>query len=467
MAQEPRYIGDTNPTEQAAQDLSQTVGETLSENEDIAIVNKDLHKKVSEKEAKREAARAKETKLRPAEMERTSSPLVERTSERNDARLLVITRDEGVFVENSASIIHIAEYAQMFAEVHVIVLTTRKKGEEAQITTRVGEDIYLYPTNSKSWWRTIGDAKRIAAKQLVFGDSFRPDLIIAEDPFESGMAGKALSTQYNRPFEVRASENFTDHSFGGLAPHNRWRKFMAHRVLPHASCIRTTSGFLKDVLSEEFPDVAGKIELLPIFYNIESWKTAPQTLNLKEKFPQFKLVLLHVSAMNDRSHTESVIDGLYYILRQYKSLGLVIIGEGPKRAAIEKKVKDYGLLSQVVFASNSTDVLSCMRSADILIHASSDPIHDDVILKGATVGLPMVCGNVGIAVEIFQNDESILLCPLDSPPCFGEKVNRLLNDNALRETLEINAQAVVDQNIVQDYSAYLRAYRESIELCLV
>ncbi|MBX2866363.1 glycosyltransferase family 4 protein [Candidatus Kaiserbacteria bacterium] len=457
---------ELDPTKRAAEDLTEAVEETLTGSEDIAIIDPKLKEKSAEREAVREASKPKEEKVRAADMERTASPIVKRTSSRNDARLLIITRDTGVFTENSQSIIHIAQYAQMFAEVHVIVLTTRKEDAVYQ-TTRVGDDIYLYPTNSRWWWKTIGDAKKVAKKQLVFGESFRPDLIIAEDPFESGMAGKAIARAYNRPLEVRVTENFLDNGFVDLAPHNRWRRFMAHIVLPKAVCVRTGSEYLKDLITAEFKAVKDRIEVLPIFYDIESWKTAPQTINLKEKFPQFKLILLHVSAMNERSHTESVIDGLYYILRQYKSLGLVIIGEGPKRAAIEERVAEYGLSTQVVFASKSVDVLSSMHSSDMLIHASSDPINDEVVLKGATVGIPMICGNVGIAAEVFKNEESVLLCPLDSPPCFGEKVNRLLNNNALRETLEMNARTVVAENIVQDYTQYLRVYRQSIERCLV
>jgi len=458
---------ELDPTKRAAEDISSAAEETLTENEDITVVDPKLQKKAAEKKAERDAAKPKKTKVREADMERTSSPIVKRASNRNDARLLVVTRDEEVFTENSQSIIHIAQYAQMFAEVHVIVLTSGGEDKKSYVTTRVGEDIYLYPTNSRWWWRTIGDAKKIADKQLVFGNSFRPDLVIAEDAFESGMAGKAIAKQYDRPLEVHITENFFADGFVDLAKHNRWRTFMVHKVLPHAVCVRTSSEYLKDVLIEEFPKHAEHIEVLPVFYDIASWKTTTPTLNLKEKFPQFKLILLHVSAMNERSHTESVIDGLYYLLRQYKGLGLVIIGEGPKRRKIEGMVTQYGLQKQIVFASQSVDVLSSMHSADILVHASSEPIHDDVVLKGATVGIPMVCGNVGVAAEVFTNEESVLLCPLDSPPCFGEKVNRLLNDNALRESLEMNARTVVAENIVQDYGQYLRAYRESIERCLV
>jgi len=460
------YTGITNPTERAAADISDAVEEIDVDNRDVEIVDPKLRKKAKEIEERQKAKKAEAEKVREAVLERMSAPVVARQSERNDARLLIITRDVRIMEEDEASLKRIFEYAQMFAEVHVIVLSVRSAAG-SHSTKRVGDDIWLYPTNSRFWWKTFMDAKHVAGKQLVFGESFRPDLIIAEDPFESGMAGKAIAHAYNRPFEVHVEENFFAEAFATLQPHNRLRKFITRLVLPHASCVRTTSEYLKDKLLGEFDELNGRVEIFPIFYDLESWDTAPQTINLKEKFPQFRFLLLHVSTMDERSHTESVIDGIFYILRQYTSIGLVIIGEGPRRGKIEEMVTEYNLTKQVVFASKSTDVLSSMRSADVLIHASSEVVEDEIVLKGATVGIPMVCGNVGLAVDIFRDEESVLLCPLNSPPCFGEKLNRLLNDNALRESLVLNARTVVKENITQDYELYLRAYRESIERCLV
>ena len=172
--------------------------------------------------------------------------------------------------------------------------------------------------------------------------------------------------------------------------------------------------------------------------------------------------------MNPLSYTAAVIDGLYYILRQYPTIGLVIVGDGPDREALQKRVMGYGLQEHIIFESaKDIDVLSYIKTSQVVIHTSEETTQDRIILQAAAAEVPMVCGNYGLASQLFIDEESILMCPVDSPPCFGEKVNRLLNDNRLRHVLSMNARREVEERIEQDYTTYMNAYRSSIERCIV
>jgi len=218
---------------------------------------------------------------------------------------------------------------------------------------------------------------------------------------------------------------------------------------------------------ENYPDLNDRTEVLPIYYNLNAWKDAVPTFNLKERYPQFKLIMLHVTNMNELSHTDRVINGSARMLKQYPAVGLIILGDGPLRAKLEKHVITLGLSTQVAFESDANDTISYMKSSNLLLYLSEDAEEEYIVLQAAAVGLPMVTGVAGLAGELFLDGENAFVCPNDSPPCIGEKINRFLNENQLRTKFSREAQNVVFDRIEQDYGSYMESYTESIERCVV
>ncbi|MDP2650357.1 MAG: glycosyltransferase family 4 protein, partial [bacterium] len=378
---------------------------------------------------------------------------------------LVITCDTSIFHDGSAAAKRALELASLFSEVHVIVLYLNTKDEVH--SKRLGADVWVYRTHSSYWWKTIWDAHKVAKRQLHFGGGFRPDIIIADDPFEAGMAGYFISKKYNRPLQAHIKTDFFDPLFKARAPHNAWRMLMAGFLLPRVSCIRTQSEYMRGRIIEHFKKPEKEVAVLPVFYDLNAWRDAVPPFRLSERYPQFKFTLFHASSMNALSHTGEIIDGLFYILRQYPTIGLIIVGEGPDTPSLKQRVKEYSLSSQIIFEPMQTDLLPYVKSANVVIHASVEALLDRVVLMAAAVGVPMVCGSSGLASELFVDNESVMLCPVDSPPCFGEKVNKLLNDNALRRKLAMNARGEVAARVEQNYRTYLESYRASIEQCLL
>lgn len=455
--------GAIDPAERARQDLSALAKE--GDSEDVTILDPELKAEEAAKQAAEVRKAAKEEEKTAASEERSAAPVITQQSERNRARLLLISRDLSILEAESVGAKYVAELAAMFVEVHVIVLTLGR-GRSMEIK-RIGDYAWVYQTDSRAWWRTIFDARKIAKQQLMFGEGFRPDIIVATDPFEAGVAGHLIAKRYNRPLQVHINEDFFYAGFEKAEPQNNWRLSMANFVLKRVSCVRTTSSYIQNRILERYKSLQGKIELLPVYHNLEAWANAPISFDLRQEYPQFKFILLHISEMNQFSHTEEVIDGLYYLLKQYRTMGLIIVGDGERRGQLEKRILDYGLEAQILFGSPDTDVLSCMKSAQVLIHTSADPSQDEIVLKAAAAGVPIICGDRGLASEFFIDEESVLLCPLGQPACFGEKANRLLNDPTLRQSLALNARGVVFESIEQDYGTYLSAYRSAIEGCLV
>lgn len=383
---------------------------------------------------------------------------------RQKTRLLILTRDCTVSHTNGLAQKRILELAEVFSEIHIVVLS--EKGECFERTTRLSDNVWLYPTESSAWWRTPFDAFDLAKKQLMFGGGFRVDIIIAEDPFESAAAGHYLSREFDRPFQIHLFEDYLDPAFKKSDEHSGLRLLLAKYFVKRADCVRTKSDYLREKVVAAHPSMSDCIEVFPMYHNLDAWRDAEPSFTLKERYVGPTFFMLSVSAMTERSRTSDVLRSVAPILKRYPNIALVVVGDGPQKETVMKDAITYGLSAQVHFEPTTNDLVSYMKSANLLLHLSEDPEEDYVVFQAAAVGLPIVTGASGVLGELFLDGENAYVCPNDSPTCVTEKINRFLSQNDLRVRFALNAKDMIFERIEQDYGAYLEAYRSSIERCV-
>ncbi len=396
------------------------------------------------------------------ESARTEAPLVAPTEERQAIRLLIFTKDASIVKEGSPSYQRIADGTNLFLETHVVLITPTEKKKDIP-PFRPFQNVWIYPVPQTWWWKSIHSAYRLAVEQLSFGGGFRADIIIADDPFEAGLAGWFLSKKFDRAFQVHLVDDFYDESFVEFLPHPLLYTWSTEYILGRAHSIRTrTEPQRQEVISLHKKQEA-VTEVLPSYYNLKAWSDFVPTESLHDLYPQFKFTILHVSLMNARSHTAEIIRGVAQFLRRYPTVGLVIVGNGPLRSVLERLVIALGIQKQVEFRPMPTEIISFMKSASVLVHLSENAEEDEVILQAAAVRLPMIANAEGLAGRLFVDNESACLCAPTDSECVGNRLNQYLNENQDRTRFALNAYNNVFERVEQDYGGYLEAYRESIE----
>lgn len=85
-------------------------------------------------------------------------------------------------------------------------------------------------------------------------------------------------------------------------------------------------------------------------------------------------------------------------LRKYDRLAnfyYLIIGEGPMREEIERKISEYGLGGRVLLTGRIDNVVEYLRIGDCLIHSSRGEGISNAILEAMYAGLPIIATDVG------------------------------------------------------------------------
>ena len=382
----------------------------------------------------------------------------ESQSNRNITRVLFISQDESLLNPTQQSLDGYTNLADLFHEVHILIL---RQGIPAKNPVlRLAPNMWLYTAAHKDWWGTAFVGKNLVLNQLVFADGFRPDIIVARDPYESAALAIHLGRKYERPVQLHVLEDYTTKEFLAKNRHNRWRRYMPRFTIARIPSIRTSTKVLQDFLIKRFPEA--DIDVLPRFNNYEGVRTAPSTLDLRAKYKSFIFIILYVGTFKHDSFLYRVIDAARFGLKNPR-IGLVAVGDGPAKKEFEERAKILGVREQVVFEEGVKDDVQYMKSANVLVIPDTTPESEEIVLRAAAAGIPMILARTPMREDIFTDGESVLMCAPDNIDEYSLKLNILMNDLPLRKHIAENAQQIIMTKFHEDPGQYKAAYRESIE----
>lgn len=114
---------------------------------------------------------------------------------------------------------------------------------------------------------------------------------------------------------------------------------------------------------------------------------------------------------------------------------LVLIGEGPERAALERLAGELGIRDRVDFAGHRDDVPQLLRTLDVFVLPSLSEGMSNTLLEAMATGIPAVASDVGGNREIIESERSGLLFRSQDVDGAAAQLLRLLGSLELRRAL--------------------------------
>jgi glycosyltransferase involved in cell wall biosynthesis len=174
---------------------------------------------------------------------------------------------------------------------------------------------------------------------------------------------------------------------------------------------------------------AEKIEVVP--YGLDE-PPAPWGENPPTGVPDDARVLLAVSRLVEQKGVDRVVRALPAIRARHPAATLVVLGEGPERAALESLARDLGVGDAVFLLGRVPDVAAWLERADVLVHAARWEGFGLALLEAMLAGLPIVATDLSSVAELVVAGETGLLV---EPEGIAPAVDRLLADDDLRKRL--------------------------------
>ena len=217
----------------------------------------------------------------------------------------------------------------------------------------------------------------------------------------------------------------------------RWLYTQASRF------IVTTGIRLKQTLVEEnnFPET--KIQSIPTgmspqrFYPMDQASSRAQ-LGLAET----GLTLGIMATIRTWKGHLYLIDALHALQRP--EISLLVIGDGPARAALEARIAEHQLQDQVTLVGNQEDVTPWLNALDLFILPSyANEGVPQSLMQAMLCKLPVISTPIGSTAELVLHEKTGLMVPPKDSQALLSAIQRLLADDTLRSTLAKNGRAHV------------------------
>lgn len=306
-------------------------------------------------------------------------------------RLLTIGTDRLLFDPLSKVSKRIEEQSSLFSSHTIIVFTKRGGG----FSERVVGNLRVIPTNSVSKILYGWDAIRIARKV-----GKEADLVSAQDPFETGLAGLFAARALHKPLHVQIHTDVFSPHFGVSFP-NWIRQRISLFVIPRASCLRVVSERIKQSIETRFG--SRPITVLPVYEPF-----AGEDVPGAGAFGFTKFFLM-ASRLEREKDIDVAIRAFAGMSPRHKGAGLVIAGSGREKSRLEALARHLGVGEGVVFLGWRNDLPALLRSASGFISTSRYEGYGVSLLMAARAGCPIITTDVGlIGEEIPRGDVSMI-----------------------------------------------------------
>lgn len=123
---------------------------------------------------------------------------------------------------------------------------------------------------------------------------------------------------------------------------------------------------------------------------------------------------------------------------------LVLVGDGPDRAALEALAAELGIAARVLFAGALSDPSPCYRAFDVFTLSSATEGLPNAVLEAMSSALPVAATAVGDCPELLGPDAAAVTAPARDPEGLGGVYRRLAHSAELRARLGAANRARVE-----------------------
>ena len=200
-------------------------------------------------------------------------------------------------------------------------------------------------------------------------------------------------------------------------------RFVERALAHRAAKVITITEALARFQVERVGLAADKVEV--IHYGLDDLPAAWGS-NPPDRLGSEARVLLAVCRLEPQKGLDVAVRALPDIRVRHPTAELVVLGEGPQRAELERLSAE--LQVPVHLLGRVPDVAAWLRRADVLVHPARWEGFGLALLEAMLASKPIVATNVSSIPEIVADGQTGMLVPPDNPAALAAAVTRLLDD---------------------------------------
>lgn len=287
--------------------------------------------------------------------------------------------------------------------------------------------------------------------------SFAPDIVITRG-YNAEFLGRIAARLTRVPHSV-----VWVHNFGDTGPRGKLRR-VADRSLnkvtsAYFGLVRAQTDYLVNDLHYP-PD---KIRIIHNGVDLAEFKCTDDRgrvadLGIKSSD---KVVGIFAMLRPEKDH-ENFLLAARLVADQIPTAKFLIVGDGPMRSEIEKRIDDLALTDRVILTGARSDVPDLLRAIDVFVLSSyTVECFPIALLEAMATGRPAVCTALGGVPEMIEEGTTGYLVPPQNPSALADRVVQILTNTELAQRMGQAARKRVESRF--SLAACVSATEQALE----
>jgi 1,2-diacylglycerol 3-alpha-glucosyltransferase len=292
------------------------------------------------------------------------------------------------------------------------------------------------------------------------------DIVHAQTPFSIGLLGYYYAYIKQVPFI---------HTYHTLYPEYIKSYLFKGRVITPGMAARFSAVFsnrcdltiapsikIKKLL--EGYGVTKPVDVLATGVKVNDYVKKVKANNFRKQYnlkPNDKL-LIFVGRLGKEKNVDFLISALPLIQKQIKNVKLIIIGDGPHRANLQKQAIKLKIKDSVIFTGyyKKPEVVNAYQASDIFVFSSLTDTQGMVVAEAAASGLPIVAVKDDAFGEFLRDGQNGFNTGHNKKD-FSDKVCEILNNKKLYNKMSGKSQEIAREFTIEKQAKTLvEIYRQ-------
>ncbi|HEC97642.1 MAG TPA: glycosyltransferase [Nitrospirae bacterium] len=189
----------------------------------------------------------------------------------------------------------------------------------------------------------------------------------------------------------------------------------------------------------------------PVKRNEGMWQS--HGLNGEMKF-------LYVGRISREKNLELLADAFIETISRGFCVDLVVVGDGPYRAELEKRLSGYPVLFTGFLEGEALSAI--YASSDVFVFPSTTDTFGNVVLEAQASGLPVIVSDKGGPRELMVDNETGVVISADNKTLLADALELFLTNREKAGIMGENARRFVENKAIHPRDMYSTILRDSL-----
>jgi glycosyltransferase involved in cell wall biosynthesis len=242
---------------------------------------------------------------------------------------------------------------------------------------------------------------------------------------------------------------------------------LEQRINRDAARIIVPSKMIADILTERQGVDAGKVDVVHYGFVTEKYAAVSEAETAAKRGElgmDGRFVVGNFSRLHEEKGHRYLLEAAAIVRETIPELLVLIVGEGPDREDIERRISELELTETVRLLGWRKDAMAIMSAVDSVAQSTLQEAFSQVMCEALWLGRPLLMTDVSGVRDIIEDGVNGIVVPTADPSTLADGITRLGRDPEFRKRLGEKGRDFVNQNLTIDKMMphYEKSFRRAL-----